>query len=125
MADRGKKALGRQAEEFAAQWLRARGYRILERNYTRPWGEADIIARDRDGTTVIVEVRSRSDARRRLELLESVDWRKQRQLRRLAQGLLAQRNRHIDIRIDVIAVVADEHGALRVHSHIRNAVEDA
>ncbi len=105
--------------------MRARGYRILERNYTRPWGEADIVARDRDGTTVIVEVRSRSDARRRLELLESVDWRKQRQLRRLAQGLLAERNRHINIRIDVIAVVADQHGVLRVHSHIRNAVEDA
>ena len=74
---------------------------------------------------MIVEVRSRSDARRVLDLLESVDARKQHQLRRLARSLLAERNRHINIRIDVIAVVVDEHGALRVHSHIRNAVEDA
>lgn len=73
---------------------------------------------------MIVEVRSRSDARRRLDLLESVDPRKQRQLRRLAQGLLAERNRHINIRIDVIAVGAGDDGALRVLSHIRGAVED-
>ena len=96
----------------------------MERNYRRSWGEADIIARDRDGTTVIVEVRSRSDERRVVELLESVDVRKQRQLRRLARGLLAERDRHIDIRVDVIAVIADGDGDLRVHLHIRNAVED-
>ena len=71
-----------------------------------------------------MEVRSRSDARRVVELLESVNARKQRQLRKLARGLLAERDRHIDVRVDVIAVVADEHGDLRVHSHIRNAVED-
>lgn len=73
---------------------------------------------------MIVEVRSRSDARRVVELLESVDARKQRQLRKLARGLLAERDRHIDVRVDVIAVVADKDGELRVHSHIRNAVED-
>lgn len=73
---------------------------------------------------VIVEVRSRRDPRYRIELLESVNARKQGQLRRLARGYLAERERHVDIRIDVIAVGADGDGALRVLSHIRNAVED-
>ena len=73
---------------------------------------------------VIVEVRSRRDPRYQLELLESVNTRKQGQLRRLARGYLAERERHVDIRIDVIAIGADGDGALRVLSHIRNAVED-
>ena len=73
---------------------------------------------------VIVEVRSRRDPRYRIELLESVNARKQGQLRRLARGYLAERERHMDIRIDVIAVGADSDGTLRVLSHIRNAVED-
>lgn len=116
--------LGGDGEAAAAEWLRARGYRILERNYRCPWGEADIIARDRCGTTVIVEVRSRHDGRRQLEALQSIGPHKQRQLRRLALGLLAERERYVDIRIDVIIVGGGAGGRLRVLAHIPNAVED-
>ena len=109
---------------MAADWLRARGYRILERNYRRPWGEADIIARDRHGVTVVVEVRTRRHARHHFEALESVGPRKQHQLRRIARGMLAERERHFDIRIDVIVVGGDADGRLHVLTHVRNAVED-
>lgn len=53
--------LGRECEEKAAAYLRSRGYNILERGWSTPMGEIDIIALDGD-TLVFVEVRARSSA---------------------------------------------------------------
>ncbi|SDP17167.1 putative endonuclease [Paracidovorax cattleyae] len=54
------------AEDRALDHLQAAGLRLLARNYRTPGrggGEIDLILRDRDGTLVFVEVRSRaSDA---------------------------------------------------------------
>ena len=57
---------GNAAEDRALAHLQTAGLRLLERNYRTPGrggGEIDLIVRDRDGTLVFVEVRSRaSDA---------------------------------------------------------------
>ena len=119
-----KRRLGAAGEQCAADYLAARGYRIVERNYRRRWGEADIIVLDPDGTYVIVEVRSRSNPRYVVEAAQSVGPRKQRQLRRLAHGLMAERTSEIDVRVDVIVVSTDRSGRLVVAAHIRDAVED-
>lgn len=39
-----KASVGRLGEEVAAEFLRSKGFTILERNFRRPWGEIDIIA---------------------------------------------------------------------------------
>ncbi|HHH84471.1 MAG TPA: YraN family protein [Firmicutes bacterium] len=49
---------GFSAEEKAASYLTKKGYRILERNYTTPMGEIDIVAQDRDNI-VFCEVKYR------------------------------------------------------------------
>ena len=54
---------GLQAETQALAYLQAAGLRLLERNYRTPGrggGEIDLILRDRDGSLVFVEVRSRN-----------------------------------------------------------------
>lgn len=54
---------GQQAENAALVHLQAAGLRLVERNYRTPGrggGEIDLIVRERDGTLVFVEVRSRS-----------------------------------------------------------------
>lgn len=53
--------LGKECEEKAAAYLRSRGYRVLERGWSAPMGEIDIIALDGE-TLVFVEVRARSSA---------------------------------------------------------------
>jgi len=56
---------GNAAEDRALAHLQAAGLRLLERNYRTPGrggGEIDLIVRDRDGTLVFVEVRSRASA---------------------------------------------------------------
>ncbi len=51
---------GAAYEEAAAVFLRAAGYEILDRNWSCPMGELDIVAR-KDGTVAFVEVRARSN----------------------------------------------------------------
>lgn len=51
---------GRRAETYAALYLRAKGYKILERRFKTQYGEIDIIARH-DDTLVIVEVKQRAN----------------------------------------------------------------
>lgn len=54
------KELGRLGEDIAAQYLEHRDYEVIERNWTCPYGEADIIARCPDGGGVaLVEVKTR------------------------------------------------------------------
>ncbi|MFZ4427969.1 MAG: YraN family protein [Saprospiraceae bacterium] len=60
MADRHE--LGKRGEEITADWMRARGYQILERNWRYHRAEVDIIARF-GGTLVFVEVKTRRSER--------------------------------------------------------------
>lgn len=52
------RAFGRRGEDLAAEFLRRRGYKILERNYRTRYAEIDLIAKHR-GILVFVEVKSR------------------------------------------------------------------
>jgi putative endonuclease len=50
---------GLDAESAAAGFLERNGYAVLDRNYATPWGEIDIIAREK-GKLCFVEVKMRS-----------------------------------------------------------------
>lgn len=96
--------LGAAAEQIAADFLRAQGLEILERNFLRRLGELDIIARDGD-VLVIAEVRTRSSDRFG-GAAASVDSRKQARLIRAAHQLLQQRRElsKLRVRFDVLVV---------------------
>lgn len=48
---------GSLGEDIAAKFLTRKGYRIIERNYRRPWGEIDIVA-EKGGILHFVEVKA-------------------------------------------------------------------
>lgn len=52
------KSLGVLGEEYASIFLKKKGYRILERNVRLRSGEIDIIAQDKEGTLVFIEVKT-------------------------------------------------------------------
>jgi len=54
-------SVGGQAEQQAADWLRARGYHILSTNWRTRWCEIDIVAQ-KQKTIYFVEVRYRKSA---------------------------------------------------------------
>ncbi|MEK7465593.1 MAG: YraN family protein [Patescibacteria group bacterium] len=57
-----RSALGKEGEDFACEYLTKKGYEILERNFRKPWGELDIVARAPDRTLVFVEVKTMRDS---------------------------------------------------------------
>ncbi|MDP2950896.1 MAG: YraN family protein [bacterium] len=49
--------LGRWGEGKAEEYLKSKGYKILEKNFKRKWGELDIIASKKD-VLVFIEVKT-------------------------------------------------------------------
>jgi putative endonuclease len=99
-----RQRIGQAAEDIAADFLRAKGLEILERNYRRRLGELDLIARERD-VLVIAEVRTRA-SNAYGGAAASVGIRKRRRLIRAASQLLQQRKdlARMPVRFDVIVV---------------------
>jgi len=58
MYNEKKASIGKQGEDIAANCLKKQGYSVLVRNYRKPWGEIDIVAKAKDGTLVFVEVKT-------------------------------------------------------------------
>lgn len=53
-----KSEFGAKGESAGCLFLTKKGYRIIERNARKPWGELDIVAKGPDGTLVFVEVKT-------------------------------------------------------------------
>ena len=109
-----RRHLGQAAEDAAARLLQAKGYTVLEKNYRQGRGEIDLICQD--GTTLVfVEVKYRTSSSCGFPQ-EAVNWRKQRQLTRLARRYLCSRGLYnsVDCRFDVVAIAGPSHH-LMVH----------
>ena len=57
MAKTSKRQLGDTGEGVACKYLEGRGFKVLERNYLKPWGEIDIVAQKAE-KLYFVEVKS-------------------------------------------------------------------
>ena len=51
--------VGAWGESMAADYLQARGYRVIARNARTPYGEIDLVA-EKDDLTIFVEVKTRA-----------------------------------------------------------------
>lgn len=100
--------IGAEMEEKAAVYLQQMGMEILERNFRDRQGEIDIIGRQ-DGYLVFVEVKYRS-GKGQGSPQEAVDFRKQRQICRVAD-FYRMKNRvslQTPVRYDVVAITKEE-----------------
>ena len=114
-------ALGRYGEQLAAQHLAEAGMTVLARNWRCAQGELDLVLRDRDGTVVFCEVKTRSGTGFG-EPEEAVGRVKARRLRLLAcRWLLEHRPPGaVEIRFDVVSIVRRRGEAPRL-THLRGA----
>lgn len=106
-----RRRTGQIAEDLVAARLAAAGWQIVERNARTRHGELDIVALDR-GALVFIEVKA---ARAGTSFgperpILSIDFRKQRRVRRLAAAYMAERRnlpRYGEIRFDAVGVTLD------------------
>ena len=97
-------------EEIARDYLKKKKFRIVAQRFRLYRGEIDLIAYEKD-TLVFVEVKTRTPGMLGLPE-ESVNIRKQRQIRKIAEGYLALNDLdEIECRFDVISIVFDENGS--------------
>jgi putative endonuclease len=100
-----KDVLGRRGEDLAARYLEQRGLVILSRNWRCRHGEIDLVATD-SRRLVVCEVKTRSGTRYG-EPAEAVDERKAARIRLATNAWLqAHQVRWVQVRFDVVAVVA-------------------
>jgi putative endonuclease len=103
------RAVGAFGEGLAADFLQTHNLRIVQRNYTCPGGEIDLICTDGE-TLVFVEVRLRADDEHG-DPLETISVEKRRRLVRAARRYLAEQGIDEDTqacRFDVVGVVGSE-----------------
>lgn len=103
-----KRAKGAFYEQLAADFLEAKGYQIVERNFYAPQGEIDLIARD-GACLVFVEVRYRTTLRGG-HPLETVNAQKQKRIRSAARWYFLKRGLGEDTacRFDVVGILKEE-----------------
>ncbi len=102
-----EKELGRRGEEAAFQFLKRKGYRIIQKNYVCKMGEMDIIAKEKD-TLVFIEVKTRTSSLFGPPQL-AVNFSKQRQLSKVALNYLKEKRLgDVKARFDVVAILLDQ-----------------
>jgi putative endonuclease len=116
-----RKKLGELGEKLALQHLIDLNYAILHCNWRCRTGELDIIAEDEE-ILVFIEVRTRRQTGTFGTPQESVDVRKQKQVRETAQVYLHhQRKYDCKVRFDLISVVMSLQTELVRIDHLRHA----
>jgi len=109
-----KNADGPRGEEYAAEYLTAKGYAIAARNYRTRYGEIDLIA-ERDGVLAFVEVKTRRTSAWG-GAAGAVTAQKQHKLILAAQEYLQTHPGDLLPRFDVVAITTAGGEAFRVLS---------
>lgn len=112
--------IGELGEDIACEFLMKHDFSILERNYTKKWGEIDIIAQ-KDKKRYFVEVKSKSVSNLNADYLksdgegketfrpeENMHPMKLQRLRRVVETyLISKRLGYIDWQFDLLVVYMD------------------
>jgi len=105
---------------MAEEYLRDRGFEILDRNVRSGRGEIDLIAREGE-VVVFVEVKFRSGADTAAPLV-AVNWKKREDVARAATRWLQARGlTDRPVRFDVVGITREADGSRLRLEHIRNA----
>jgi putative endonuclease len=112
-------SLGKDGEVLAADFLKNKGYRILDKNFRTVFGEIDIIAKD-CGVVVFVEVKTRTDITFGYPF-EAVNPKKREKIRKTALCFLKKLKKSVPARFDVLSIYFEK-GERKI-DHIKDAFE--
>ena len=114
--------IGKNGETIAENFLKKRGFFILEKNYKTPFGEIDIIAKN--GTEIVFfEVKTRVSEKFGTPL-EAINTEKKKHiLKNCLYFIKKNRQENQPCRIDAIGIKLNAKGDLEILKHVRNAIE--
>ena len=115
---KGKKnQVGAYGEQIAVNYLRNKGFTVLDVNYLKKWGELDIVARETLGNKQIihfVEVKTvsyetkaaltRAVTHETWSPEDNVHFKKIQRMNRTIESWLSENNCDLDWQIDIVAV---------------------
>jgi len=119
-----KRKFGDIGEKIAEKHLTDKGYRIIEKNYLKPFGEIDIIGK-KGSVLTFFEVKTSDISQTRDYLPEQrVNYKKARKLRKTCEIYLLEKKYPIDQewQIDILSVVLDKDIGKAKVNHFENAV---
>ena len=105
-------------ENEAAKYLSSKGYTILERNYSKRYGEIDIVA-VKNKTLVFVEVKTRTSSQFGSPLEAITPWKLKSVVRTAEYYKLTHQNLPDLMRIDAVSVQLDGNKVESIE-HIEN-----
>ena len=96
--------LGKQGENYACQYLKTKGYQIIQRNFSCKQGEIDIIAKNKE-EYVFIEVKTRHNFHYGMPS-EAVTKKKQKHLWHATKYYLyLHKLENVYIRFDIIEII--------------------
>lgn len=112
-----KKLEGKESERFALNYLEREGYKILEKNYYKRFGEVDIIA-EKDNEIIFFEIRSKR--KKDFSPILTINKRKIERLKIMALSYLSEKGIFDkQIRFDIIGLIKNNKD-FQIE-HIKNA----
>ncbi len=119
-----KRRFGDAGEKIAEKYLLEKGYEIIDRNYRKPYGEIDLIAK-KDKVLVFIEVKTR-DRKHVYNFLpeQSVNRSKTHKIKKVCQVYLLEKHYRPDQewQIDILAISIDMESKKARVRHMENAV---
>ena len=99
------KNLGKRGEEIASDFLKRKGYAILDTNFSSRYGEIDVIAEHED-EMIFVEVKTRTHWKQMVSGEESVSFLKRERMQKTIQIYFQKKGIEFEIpwRCDVIVI---------------------
>lgn len=115
------KKIGDEGENRVVNYLKNKGYRILERNWRTKEGEIDIIAQELE-TIIFVEVKTMPNATKDM-LSKVLNYQKQQRIVKTSKRFLLKHREYNDkfIRYDVVVIDMQD---LPPVYHIQNAFSE-
>ncbi len=112
--------VARQGEDFAAKFLQKKGYKILDRNFRKSYGELDIVAiEQKTETLVFVEVKTRTSSEFGSPFEAITPWKLKTLIKTAQFYKLSHKNLPESLRIDAIGIKINNNGEMDV-DHIQN-----
>lgn len=113
------KEIGDRSEAHAAEYLKKKGYKLLEKNYRYKRGEIDLIMQF-NKTIIFVEVKSRKNAKFGYPE-EFVNDKKAEMIRTTAEAYTFEEEWNGMIRFDIVSIIHNDDGSVNEIEHLEDS----